>query len=310
MALTRPGYYINGVTDAAGNALANEPYTVTDPNSGQSVTVYSTITRTVMASPRTDSMGNAVFYAEADLGPLRITVRGVPLLVPCTPDGRDLKDEIQARIDGDTAVSSSITSSVNTAKNRANHTGTQTASTISDFTEAVQDAVAAFLTAGSNVLLSYDDAANSLTVSAAGSGIGGGLDAEQVRDVIGSALVGSGVVSVTVNDAADTITITSTATQNSSDATLLNRANHTGTQAISTVSGLQSALDGKAAASHTSQTTSVHGIPDTSKLVVAIDYNTGTSSYPARPSGIGMAIYRGPVQPTDWVNGDQWNSTT
>lgn len=36
------------------------------------------------------------------------------------------------------------------------------------------------------------------------------------------------------------------ATANSSDATLLNRANHTGTQAISTVSGLQTALDAKA----------------------------------------------------------------
>ena len=35
------------------------------------------------------------------------------------------------------------------------------------------------------------------------------------------------------------------ATANSSDATLLNRANHTGTQAISTVTNLQTTLDGK-----------------------------------------------------------------
>lgn len=40
--------------------------------------------------------------------------------------------------------------------------------------------------------------------------------------------------------------IASGATANSPDATLLNRANHTGTQAISTVSGLQTALDAKA----------------------------------------------------------------
>jgi len=38
------------------------------------------------------------------------------------------------------------------------------------------------------------------------------------------------------------------ATANSSDATLLNRANHTGSQDISTVTGLQTALDGKQAA--------------------------------------------------------------
>ncbi|MGB3069835.1 MAG: hypothetical protein WBC18_14875, partial [Ottowia sp.] len=41
--------------------------------------------------------------------------------------------------------------------------------------------------------------------------------------------------------------IASGATANSSDGTLLNRANHTGSQAISTVTGLQAALDAKAA---------------------------------------------------------------
>jgi len=41
--------------------------------------------------------------------------------------------------------------------------------------------------------------------------------------------------------------ISAGATVNSPDATLLNRANHTGTQAISTVSGLQTALDAKIA---------------------------------------------------------------
>lgn len=39
------------------------------------------------------------------------------------------------------------------------------------------------------------------------------------------------------------------ATANSPDATLLNRANHTGAQSISTITGLQAALDGKAPAS-------------------------------------------------------------
>ena len=51
---------------------------------------------------------------------------------------------------------------------RANHTGTQTASTISDFSEAVDDRVAALLVAGSNVTLTYNDAANTLTVAASG----------------------------------------------------------------------------------------------------------------------------------------------
>lgn len=122
-------------------------------------------------------------------------------------------------------------------RDRATHTGTQPSTSIADFTEAVQDAVAALLGAGSNVTLNYDDAAGTLTVSATGAG-GTGLDAEQVRDTIGVALVGTGVVAVAVNDAADTITISSTATANATDAALRDRSTHTGTQAASTITGL------------------------------------------------------------------------
>lgn len=53
---------------------------------------------------------------------------------------------------------------------RANHTGTQVASTISDFSEAVDDRVAALLVQGSGITLTYDDAAGTLTVSASGGG--------------------------------------------------------------------------------------------------------------------------------------------
>jgi hypothetical protein len=55
-------------------------------------------------------------------------------------------------------------------RSRSNHTGTQAASTVSDFSEAVDDRVAALLTAGSNVTLTYDDTAGTLTVDAAGGG--------------------------------------------------------------------------------------------------------------------------------------------
>lgn len=107
-----------------------------------------------------------------------------------------------------------------------------TSAQITDFTEAVQDAVAVLLAQGTNVTLSYDDAANTLTINSAG---GGGLDAEAARDAIGVALLGTGVITVTVNDAADTITISSTATANSTDAALRDRATHTGTQSADTV---------------------------------------------------------------------------
>lgn len=48
---------------------------------------------------------------------------------------------------------------------RANHTGTQAASTISDFSEAVDDRVAALLVAGAGIGLTYNDASNTLTIS-------------------------------------------------------------------------------------------------------------------------------------------------
>lgn len=52
------------------------------------------------------------------------------------------------------------------ATNRANHTGTQTASTISDFTEAAQDAVGASLANTNTVNLTYNDAGNAITADA------------------------------------------------------------------------------------------------------------------------------------------------
>lgn len=59
--------------------------------------------------------------------------------------------------------------------NRANHTGTQIASTISDFGEAVDDRIATTLVAGANITLTYNDASNTLTIASTGGGGGGGL---------------------------------------------------------------------------------------------------------------------------------------
>ncbi len=55
-------------------------------------------------------------------------------------------------------------------RDRATHTGTQVAATISDFSESVDDRVATLLVAGAGVTLTYNDAANTLTVAASGGG--------------------------------------------------------------------------------------------------------------------------------------------
>jgi hypothetical protein len=50
---------------------------------------------------------------------------------------------------------------------RANHTGTQLAATVSDFTEAAQDAIAAMIAAGThtNITFTYDDTNNKLSAT-------------------------------------------------------------------------------------------------------------------------------------------------
>jgi len=61
------------------------------------------------------------------------------------------------------------------------------------------------------------------------------------------------------------------ATVNQSDAFLLSRANHTGTQAISTVNGLQAALDAKQPAGSYALTGHVHTIAEVTGLQLALD---------------------------------------
>jgi hypothetical protein len=86
----------------------------------------------------------------------------------------------------DSATSQWINVSTLVASNIPDLSGTyatvvhvHTASNISDFSEAVDDRVGALLVAGSNVTLTYNDGANTLTIaSSGGSGSPGGSDTE------------------------------------------------------------------------------------------------------------------------------------
>lgn len=77
----------------------------------------------------------------------------------------------KTKLDG-VATGATANSSDATLLARANHTGTQLASTISDFAEATDDRVAALLVQGTNVTLVYNDAANTLTVNSTATGGG------------------------------------------------------------------------------------------------------------------------------------------
>lgn len=124
------------------------------------------------------------------------------------------------------------------------------------------------LTAGAGINVDNTDPANPV-VSVTGGGMGtvasvnsvdpdGDGNVELTPSDIGAAAASHSHSAATTTDpgfmsASDKTKldgIASGATANSSDATLLNRANHTGTQAISTVTGLQDALNEKADTSH------------------------------------------------------------
>lgn len=79
---------------------------------------------------------------------------------------------------------------------------------IATLTETVQDIVGAFLVQGTNVVLTYDDVANSLTINSTGGG-GGGLDLETVQDAVAAMVLPSGTgLTKTYDDTAGTLTLT------------------------------------------------------------------------------------------------------
>ena len=169
------------------------------------------------------------------------------------------------------------------AKSGATHTHAST--DVTDFVEAVQDVVGAAVTAGTGILVSYNDTTGLTTVTATGGG--GSTDPEIVRDVIGAALVGSGLVTVTANDAADTITVSTTATANATDAQLRDRSTHTGTQAQSTITNLTSDLAGKAASVHNHTSSAVTDFAAAAKAAVPDVVTFGSAGTAAVGTGQG-----------------------
>lgn len=135
----------------------------------------------------------------------------------------------KTKLDGLTA-GATVNSSDATLLNRTNHTGTQTASTISDFTTVAR---------------------TSVVNNSIGSGITTKAPSE---DAVFNALftkvdkVGSKVLSTedySTSDKTKLATVSTGATANFSDTTLLARINHTGTQLASTISDFSTAADAR-----------------------------------------------------------------
>ena len=146
-------------------------------------------------------------------------------------------------------------------RDRSTHTGSQTAGTISDFSEAVDDRVAGLLVAGTNVSLNYNDVANTLTINATGGGGGGSganlsttlsptnviVNSDTGTDATIPAADGTNAGVMLPAQVTKLAGVATGATANDTDANLKNRANHTGTQLSSTISDFSEATDDRVA---------------------------------------------------------------
>lgn len=87
-----------------------------------------------------------------------------------------------------------------------------TSSNISDFSESVDDRVNALLQAGTDITLTYNDVANTLTIAAnTAAGNINDLD-EAIDDRVNALLVAGSNITITYDDAANTLTIASSGT--------------------------------------------------------------------------------------------------
>jgi hypothetical protein len=113
----------------------------------------------------------------------------------------------KAKLDG-IATGATANAADAALRDRATHTGTQAASTISDFGEAVDDRVAALLVAGAGVSLTYDDSAGTLAVAATGGGGGDGFPLGLYSDGSdGDVTISSGTTTLTRDMSYNTLTI-------------------------------------------------------------------------------------------------------
>lgn len=132
---------------------------------------------------------------------------------------------------------------------RANHTGTQAISTVAGLQTALDGKSANGHAHTASEITDFDvEVANNTDVAA-------NTAARHTHS--NKAVLDGTSASYTTAEKTKLAGVATGATANDTDANLKNRANHTGEQAIATVTGLQTALDGKSAAGHTHTSSSI-----------------------------------------------------
>lgn len=186
----------NNVTTASGSAIRNVPVTVLKED-GTPATLYADRSGSVPVSNPiyTGADGTFSFYAENGRYSLRTTVDGVTITdqdvvlladpeelavtgpiadaIAAAGGGSGMSPADKAKLDG---IQAGATANATDAqlRERATHTGTQPASTISDFAASARSVTAAQLVAGANVNLTPDG--DTLIISSTGGGGGSSGD--------------------------------------------------------------------------------------------------------------------------------------
>ena len=242
----------NAMDAVAGMLTDGTGISSTYDDAANTYTINSTITQYTDADARSAlSGGTGITYTSAT-GSIAVDTAtiatqtyvdtAVANLVDTAPTTLDTLNELAAALGDDPNFSTTITNSISTKLATADFTstadtwlGTKDSDDVSEGTtnlyytdEKVDDRVAALLTAGSGISISYDDANNTLTITSSGAGgydlSGNSTDDlsegttnlyftdERVDDRVAALLTAGSNITLTYNDVSNTLTIASTDT--------------------------------------------------------------------------------------------------
>jgi hypothetical protein len=216
--------------------------TLTSPANDQILKYNSTTSQWVNAASPASGGVSAVSGTAPIAVATGTTTPVVSIAAATTSASGSMSGADKTKLDG-VAPGATANSTDAQLRDRSTHTGSQTASTISDFTASSREQVEATLLPGANITLTLSGSGASRTITITGAAAGGGGG---VTSVSGTAPIGvtNGTTTPAITIAAATTSAAGSMSgadktkldAMATNAQLRDRATHTGTQAASTIS--------------------------------------------------------------------------